>query len=144
MTSQLDLDQGGTFREWVRTFMGPSVGWVMAPARNVLTITAAGTYAVLNSTTLILVNTIAAVVIELPSALNPTVPAGAQPGPYVTIEATAGYVMVFNSPTVPADGAVAPIECIQAPANTTNFLSGALTAPAFSAFGTASGNVVAS
>lgn len=83
MASQLDLDQGGTFREWVRTWMGPSVGWVMAPARNVLTITAAGAYTLLNSTTLVIVNTTAPVTITMPSALDPTVPAGAQPGPYV-------------------------------------------------------------
>jgi hypothetical protein len=38
---------------------------------------------------------------------------------YATPGATAGYLMVFNSKTVPADGAVTPIECIQVQANTT-------------------------
>lgn len=37
---------------------------------------------------------------------------------YVTISSTAGYLMVFNSTTVPADGAVTPIECIQVAAST--------------------------
>ena len=83
MASQLDLDQGGTFREWVRTYLGPSIGWVMAPARNVLSITAAGTYTLLNSTTLVIIDTTAAVTVKLPSALDPSVPAGALPGPYV-------------------------------------------------------------
>lgn len=83
MPSQTDLDQGGTFREWVRTFMGPSVGWVMAPARSVLPIAAAGAYPVGLSTTLVIINTTAAVTLTLPSALNADVPAGALPGPYV-------------------------------------------------------------
>ncbi len=63
--------------------MGPSVGWIVAPARNVLPITAAGTYALLNSTTLVIIDTTAAVTLTLPTALNPNVVAGAQPGPYV-------------------------------------------------------------
>jgi hypothetical protein len=36
---------------------------------------------------------------------------------YVTTGAVAGFLMVFNSTTVPADGAVTPIECQPAPAN---------------------------
>src|SRR5208282_3757608 len=83
MASQLDLDQGGTFREWVRTYLGPSIGWIMAPARNVLTITAAGTYNLLPSTTLVVINTTGAVIVILPTAIDPLVPAGALPGPYV-------------------------------------------------------------
>lgn len=38
---------------------------------------------------------------------------------YATPGATAGFLMVFNSLTVPADGAVTPVNCIQIPANTT-------------------------
>ena len=83
MPSQQDLDQGGTFREWVDTYMGPSVGWVHAPARSILKITTAGTYALNLSTTLVIVDTTAAVTITMPSALDPTIPAGALPGPYV-------------------------------------------------------------
>jgi hypothetical protein len=42
---------------------------------------------------------------------------------YVTVGATGGFLMIFNLTTVPGDGAVAPIECIQVAANTTNFLN---------------------
>jgi hypothetical protein len=83
MGSQSDLDQGGTVRETVATYMGPSVGWIYAPARSVLQIAVAGTFVILASTTLVTINTAGAVILTLPTALNPTVPAGAQPGPYV-------------------------------------------------------------
>lgn len=36
----------------------------------------------------------------------------------VTSGASAGYVMLFNSATVPADGAVAPVKCVPLAANT--------------------------
>lgn len=106
MASQQDLDQGGTFREWVRTFMGPSIGWVMAPARNVLPITAAGTYTLLNSTTLVIINTTAAVTIVMPSALDPSVPAGVLPGPYVKSIITIVDISGAPAATIePASGA---------------------------------------
>ena len=37
---------------------------------------------------------------------------------YVTTGAAAGYMMIFNSITIPADGAVTPVNCIYVPANT--------------------------
>lgn len=76
----VDLDQGGTYREWVKTYLGPSVGWVNAGLRNVLQITAAGTYALDPSTTLVEVNVVGAVVIVLPSCVDPSAGAQAQPG----------------------------------------------------------------
>jgi hypothetical protein len=82
MTSQLDLDQGGTSREWVNTFLGPSVGWVRLPARNLLNITAAGTYTLDLSTNLVHVNVVGAVTINLPSTQDPSVPAGVLPGKF--------------------------------------------------------------
>lgn len=39
-------------------------------------------------------------------------------GAYCTTGAVAGFFMIFDSATVPADGAVTPIHCIQAPVNT--------------------------
>lgn len=38
---------------------------------------------------------------------------------YVTAGATAGYLMVFDATSEPADGAVTPIQCVVAPANMT-------------------------
>ena len=83
MGSQTDLDQGGTSRQWVRTFMGPSVGWVMLPGLNpIALITTAGTYTLTPDITLVEVNCAGAVIIVLPSALYPKVPAGVQPALY--------------------------------------------------------------
>ena len=106
MGSQTDLDQGGTFREWIRTFMGPSVGWVMAPARSVLVVAAAGTFTLQPSTTLVIINTTAPATIVMPSALNPSVPAGALPGLYV--KSIINIVDISGAPNViiqPASGA---------------------------------------
>lgn len=80
MSSQTDLDQGGTSRQWVRTYMGPSVGWQYVPLMNVLLITAAGTYNLDPSVSLVEVNVAGAVTIVLPSAANPAAGAQAQPG----------------------------------------------------------------
>lgn len=41
MSSQTDLDQGGTFRQTQKVYLGPSVGWVNAPSANILEITTA-------------------------------------------------------------------------------------------------------
>lgn len=79
----MDLDQGGTSRQWVKEYLGPSVGWVWAPARNLLEITAAGTYTLDLSTNLVHIKIAGAVVIILPSVINPSVPAGAVPGLFV-------------------------------------------------------------
>ena len=76
MGSQTDLDQGGTARQWVRTYMGPSVGWQYLPGLNPLpTIIAAGTYVLSPDTTFVQVNCAGAVIIKLPSAVEPLVPA---------------------------------------------------------------------
>jgi hypothetical protein len=42
---------------------------------------------------------------------------------YVTTGATAGYLMVFNATSAPADGAVTPIECAAVPASSTTSVS---------------------
>lgn len=38
---------------------------------------------------------------------------------YVTTGATAGYLMTFNAVSAPVDGAVTPVICVAAPANST-------------------------
>lgn len=56
--------------------MGPSVGWQMLPGLNPLPlITAAGTYILQPDTTLVQVNCTGAVIIMLPPAIEPLVPA---------------------------------------------------------------------
>ncbi len=80
MTSQLDLDQGGTFRGWARQWMGPSIGWIMVPLSNILLITTAGTVLILPSTSLVEVNVAGAVILKLPSVIPPSAGAGALPG----------------------------------------------------------------
>lgn len=82
MASQLDLDQGGSFRQYVRRFLGPSVGWVFAPVDNVVPVTATGTTTLLVGTTLVPISVNGNVTIQLPSAKqaqSPAVP-GALPG----------------------------------------------------------------
>lgn len=109
MTSQLDLDQGGTSRAWILSYLGPSVGWVRAPVGNVLPITAAGTYTLDPSTSLVTVSTASLVTVVLPSAINPVIPAGAQPGLFVgnpvTIVDTGGNAGTFAITIQPASGA---------------------------------------
>ena len=85
MGSQTDLDQGGTNRQYVKQYLGPSVGWLVtpAPAASILAITAAGTYTVDRSVTLITVNVAGAVTLNLPAAHTPSVGPQAQPGLFV-------------------------------------------------------------
>lgn len=68
MTSQTDLDQGGTFRQWVKMYMGPSVGWLDVPVDAILNILAGGTFVIARGTSLILINVDANVTLNLPSA----------------------------------------------------------------------------
>lgn len=76
MPSQLDLDQGGTFRQTERIYMGPSIGWVQAPNQTVLPVTTGGTTTLLRGMNLVLVNFNGAVTIQLPS--SKATPAGPQ------------------------------------------------------------------
>lgn len=110
MTSQVDLDQGGTNRQFVKRWLGPSVGWVTtpAPAASILEITAAGVYNVDPSTTLITVAVNGAVTINLPKAHTPSAGAQAQPGLFVqnpiTIVDTGGFAQAQPITIVPAAG----------------------------------------
>lgn len=77
MSSQTDLDQGGTNRQLRRQYLGPSMGWIETPAEaaSILSITSAGTYSIDPSTTLITVNVAGSVILNLPKAHTPSVPA---------------------------------------------------------------------
>ncbi len=68
MGSQLDLDQGGTFRQYQNVWLGPSLGWQTVPQEAVFPITAIGTYAISRGTNLITINANANVTINLPSS----------------------------------------------------------------------------
>lgn len=69
MGSQLDLDQGGTHRQYQRVWAGPSVGWQLVPVQAILNLTVAGTYALQRWTNLIKLKIASGVVnINLPSS----------------------------------------------------------------------------
>lgn len=106
MASQLDLDQGGTDREWLRVYRGPSVGWITIPYRNVLVITATGTVTINPSTSLVQVAVAALVTIILPSAIDPSVGPQALPGLFaknpVTIVDIGGNALAFPITIEPA------------------------------------------
>lgn len=109
MGSQTDLDQGGTAREMVSVWMGPSIGYVLQPKRNPLTILVAGTYVLDWSTNLVEVNCNGAVTITLPSAIDPSVPAGVLPGRFVkspiTVVDIGGFAAAHPITIQPASGA---------------------------------------
>jgi hypothetical protein len=106
MASQTDLDQGGTARQWVRTYLGPSVGWVYLPGRNPFVITVAGTYVLTPDTSLVEVNVAGLVTLTLPTAIDPGPPAGALPGLYaktpITIVDLGGNALAFPITINPA------------------------------------------
>lgn len=107
MASQTDFDQGGTARQWVRTYQGPTIGWTYLPGLNPLPIiTAAGTYVLQPDTTLVQVNCAGAVIIVLPSAIEPVIPAGVQPALFakkpVTIVDIGGFANAHNITINPA------------------------------------------
>ena len=64
-----DLDQGGTYRQWMLQALGPSVGKVVGPLQNVLQIASAGTYTLDRNTNNVQVNVAGAVTIVLPPVL---------------------------------------------------------------------------
>lgn len=97
MPSQTDLDQSGTFRQYVRRWLGPSVGWVLSPDDNVLAISVAGTYAPVNNTTLITVSVNGAVIINLPDCFKGVIPANSLPGKFLALPLTITDIGGFAS-----------------------------------------------
>lgn len=105
MTSQLDLDQGGTARQKVRRYLGPSIGWVESLDQSILNVTVAGATSVLLGTNLVLVNVAGIVTLNLPSALQSAAGAQALPGTFIgrpiTIVDIGGNSQNFNTTIVP-------------------------------------------
>lgn len=111
MSSETDLDQGGTNRQFKRVYLGPSIGWISTPeeAASILPITAAGTYTLDPSVTLVTVAVQSGTVtIVLPSAVVPASGATAQPGLFaqtpVTIVDIGGYAGSNNIVIEPQSG----------------------------------------
>lgn len=84
MGSQLDLDQGGTFRQYTRLWMGPSVGWVTMPITAILNLSAAGTVSLQRWTNLVKVKVASGVLnLNLPSSKASAQGPQAIPGQWV-------------------------------------------------------------
>lgn len=109
MSSQLDLDQGGTFRQTQRIYFGPSIGFVDAPSTVILPITKVGTTQVLLGNTLVTINVNGLVTVQLYAAKGSVAGAIGQPGTFnavpVTIVDIGGFASVANPMTIlPAAG----------------------------------------
>lgn len=84
MASQLDLDQGGTHRQYQPIWMGPSVGWLVMPVQAIINRSTTGTLTLLRWTNLVKLKVVAGVLnIQLPS--SKAAPQGPQaiPGQWV-------------------------------------------------------------
>jgi hypothetical protein len=105
MSSQTDLDQGGTHRQTQKVYLGPSVGWQNAPMANVLNVTEASV-TVARGMNLIQVSRNGTVTINLPSSLRSA--AGAQAIPFnslivpVVIVDAGGFASPTNIITINA------------------------------------------
>ena len=104
----VDLDQGGTSRQWSRNYLGPSVGWIDVPLQNLLPVITDGTYALDPSTNFVEVNVAGAVTIILPSCQTPAAGAQAQPRLFalnpITIIDIGGNAAANNITINPAAG----------------------------------------
>jgi len=108
MSSQTDLDQGGTFRQLERIYLGPSVGWINVPQQAVLPIVATGTYTISRGTNLITINTNSNVTISLPSSKASAQTPQAIPGQWVLVPLTIVDIGGFasaNTYTINPNGA---------------------------------------
>lgn len=88
MSSQQDLDQGGTFRQMDKVWMGPSVGWQTQLKVAIQNITVAGTYSIVRGTSLIKLFPNGAVTLNLPSSKSSLAGAQALPGQFVITPVT--------------------------------------------------------
>lgn len=104
MGSQVDLDQGGTFRQYTRLWMGPSVGWVTMPVTAILNQSAAGTISLQRWTNLVKVKVASGVLnLNLPSSKASAQGPQAIPGQWVynpviivDLLGTAGGALTIN------------------------------------------------
>ena len=118
MTSQIDTDQGWSYRGWIRTYLGPSVGWTLWGANVILPVTAAGTVLVQPGNTLVQVSVSGSVTVRLPPTVLPPVPAGALPGLQspipITVVDIGGHAATFPITIFPAAGeSIAGVSSVQ-------------------------------
>lgn len=95
-----DLDQGGTVRLWEKTYLGPSLGWIMLQVSSILNVNTGGITNVPAGTTLVTVNSGSAVTLQLASSVpilgNITTP--------LTIIDAGGHAATFNITILPIGG----------------------------------------
>lgn len=101
MGSQTDLDQGGTHRQTQKVYLGPSVGWQIAPMANVIEVTEASA-TIARGMNLVQVNRNGTVTINLPSSLRSA--AGPQAIPFNSL--------IFPVVVVDAGGFASPTNII--------------------------------
>ena len=83
----VDFDQSGTFREYGKISLGPSIGFITTPVFSNLTITAGGSYVLARGTTRVSVNVAAPVTVTLPPSGTGR-DAAANPGDHVNLPVT--------------------------------------------------------
>jgi hypothetical protein len=104
MSSQLDLDQGGTYRQTQKLYLGPSVGWVEVADQWLQNVTTVGATTLVRGTNLILVNFNGLVTIQLPSLKASAAGAQAIPRQFTSIPLVisdvGGFATVANPITI--------------------------------------------
>ena len=99
-----DLDQGGTFRQWVNGFLGPTVGWLRLQAMNVLQVTSGLTVVVQPGVTLVAVNVAGTMSVYLPSVIPALGVPSSFPRRPLTIVDTGGNAGSFTILIIPFTG----------------------------------------
>lgn len=103
MSSQTDLDMGGTFRQTKRVYMGPSVGWVITADQVILPVTSASA-TISRGNSLVTVSRNGAVTLQLPLAKANTAGVQAVPGDFpivpLCIVDIGGFASSVNTITI--------------------------------------------
>lgn len=101
--SQTDLDQGGTFRQMQRVYLGPSVGWVWAPSTVILPVTSASA-TIARGNSLVTVSYNGPVTLQLPLSRANSAGAQAVPGDFpvtpLVIVDIGGFASAVNTITI--------------------------------------------
>jgi hypothetical protein len=101
VSSQQDLDQGGTFRQTQKLYLGPSVGWVEVADQWMQNVTVGGTTTLVRGTNLILVSFNGAVTLQLPSLRASLAGPQAIPRQFTAIPITISDIGGFAAPGTP-------------------------------------------